>query len=94
MHPASSSLLTVASTDAEMTEIVFVVERSPEGGLTTGALGESISTEADTEAELRVAVQDAVHRHLRGVSPAFKITGAAAGDARGQWDQAVQFASA
>ena len=44
-----------------MNEIVFVVEQAPEGGLTARALGESIFTEADTEAELRLAVQDAVH---------------------------------
>ena len=38
-----------------------VVERAPEGGYTARALGESIFTEADTEPELRLAVQDAVH---------------------------------
>ena len=47
-----------------MTEIVFVVEIAPEGGYTARALGVSIFTEADTEAELRVAVQDAVHCHF------------------------------
>lgn len=47
-----------------MNEIVFIVEQAPEGGLTARALGESIFTEADTEAELRVAVQDAVHCHF------------------------------
>ncbi len=53
-----------------MTEIVFIVEQAPEGGLTARALGESIFTEADTEAELRVAVQDAVHCHFEeGKSP-------------------------
>lgn len=53
-----------------MNEIVFVVEQAPEGGLTARALGESIFTEADTEAELRVAVQDAVHCHFDdGKSP-------------------------
>ena len=36
-----------------MTEIIFVVEPAPEGGLTARALGESIFTEADTEADLR-----------------------------------------
>lgn len=36
-----------------MTEIVFVVEIAPEGGDTARALGVSIFTEADTEAELR-----------------------------------------
>ena len=49
-----------------MTEIVFVVEIAPEGGYTARALGVSIFTEADTEAELRVAVQDAVHWHFDG----------------------------
>lgn len=53
-----------------MNEIVFVVEHAPEGGLIARALGESIFTEADTEAELRVAVQDAVHCHFdEGNSP-------------------------
>jgi hypothetical protein len=47
-----------------MSEIVFVVEIAPEGGFTARALGESIVTEADTEAELRVAIQDAVHCHF------------------------------
>ena len=53
-----------------MTEVVFVVELAPEGGYTARALGESIFTEADSEAELRVAVQDAVHCHFdEGKSP-------------------------
>jgi hypothetical protein len=53
-----------------MTEIVFVVELAPEGGYTARALGEPIFTEADTEAELRTAVQDAVHCHFdEGQSP-------------------------
>ncbi len=53
-----------------MTEIVFVVELAPEGGYTARALGECIFTEADTEAELRTAVQDAVHCHFdEGQSP-------------------------
>ena len=53
-----------------MTEIVFVVELAPEGGYTARALGESIFTEADTEAELRTAVQDTVHCHFdEGQSP-------------------------
>ena len=53
-----------------MTEIVFVVELAPEGGYTARALGESIFTEADTEAELRIAVQDAVLCHFEaGLSP-------------------------
>ena len=53
-----------------MTEIIFVVGQAPEGGYTARALGESIFTEADTEAELRVALQDAVHCHFdEGKSP-------------------------
>jgi hypothetical protein len=53
-----------------MTEIVFVVELAPEGGYTARALGEPIFTEADTETELRTAVQDAVHCHFdAGQSP-------------------------
>lgn len=47
-----------------MTEIVFVVEAAPEGGFTARALGVSIFTEADTEVELRAAVQDAVRCHF------------------------------
>ena len=53
-----------------MNEVVFVVEQAPEGGYTARALGVSIFTEADTEAQLRVAVQDAVHCHFdEGKSP-------------------------
>jgi hypothetical protein len=53
-----------------MSEVVFVVEVAPEGGYIARALGESIFTEADTEAELRVAVQEAVHCHFDdGKSP-------------------------
>lgn len=53
-----------------MTEIIFVVEQAPEGGYTARTLGESICIEADTEAQLRLAVQDAVHCHLdEGHSP-------------------------
>ena len=55
---------------AEMSEIVFIVEQAPEGGYIARALGESILTEADTEAALKLAVQDAVHCHFdEGHSP-------------------------
>lgn len=47
-----------------MTEIVFVVDEAPEGGYTARALGESIVTEADSLAELRAMVQDAVRCHF------------------------------
>ncbi len=53
-----------------MNEIIFVVEQAPEGGFTAHSLGESIFTEADTEAELRAAIQDAVQCHFDdGKSP-------------------------
>ena len=53
-----------------MSEIVFIVEQAPEGGYIARALGESILTEADTEAALKIAVQDAVHCHFdEGNSP-------------------------
>jgi hypothetical protein len=48
----------------DMPKIVFVVEMAPEGGYKARALGAYIFTEADTEAELKLAVQDAVHCHF------------------------------
>lgn len=48
------------------TEVIFLVEQAAEGGYTAQALGYSIYTEADTWAELKVAVQDAVHCHFEG----------------------------
>lgn len=45
-------------------EILFLVEQAPEGGYTARALGESIFTEADSLAELRRNIQDAVHCHF------------------------------
>ena len=45
-------------------EIIFVVEESPEGGYEAKALGESIFTEAETMDELRTMVQDAVRVHF------------------------------
>jgi hypothetical protein len=47
-----------------MSEIIFVVEQAPEGGFTAHALGESIHTQADTEAELQARVRDAVPCHF------------------------------
>lgn len=47
-----------------MNEIIFVVEDAPEGGLAARALGVAIFTEADTMAELREAVRDAVRCHF------------------------------
>jgi hypothetical protein len=47
-----------------MTEVIFIVDEAPEGGFTARALGESIFTEADTIAELRAQVRDAVRCHF------------------------------
>lgn len=45
-------------------EIVFLVEESPEGGYEARALGHSIYTEADTLEEMKLAVADAVRCHF------------------------------
>jgi hypothetical protein len=47
-----------------MSEIVFIVEQDPEGGLIARALGASIFTQADDEARLHDAVRDAVRCHF------------------------------
>jgi hypothetical protein len=47
-----------------MSEIIFQVETAPEGGFTAKALGHSIFTEANTWAELRTMVQEAVRCHF------------------------------
>lgn len=46
------------------TEIVFIVEEDPEGGLCARALGPSIFTQADDLKGLRKAVRDAVKCHF------------------------------
>ena len=46
------------------TEIIFAVDESPEGGYEARALGYSIYTQADTLAELREMVRDAVACHF------------------------------
>ena len=47
-----------------MNEIFFLVEEALEGGYTAKAMGESISTEADTMEELKVNIREAVHTHF------------------------------
>ena len=47
-----------------MTEIIFLVEESPEGGFTAKAIGYSIFTEADTYEALKESVRDAVRCHF------------------------------
>ncbi len=53
-----------------MSEIIFLVEESPEGGFEARAASASIYTEADTLAELRTMVRDAVACHFEsGAGP-------------------------
>ena len=47
-----------------MSEIVFLVEDAAEGGVVARALGHSIFTEADSYAELRTRVREAVQLHF------------------------------
>lgn len=47
-----------------MNEIIFLIENAIEGGYTARALGESIFTEGDDLAELRVNIRDAVDCHF------------------------------
>ena len=54
-----------------MSEIIFLVEEAPEGGLTAHALGHEIFMQADSLEELRVAARDAVRCHFdEGETPA------------------------
>lgn len=46
------------------TEIIFVIEESPEDGYEARALGHAIFTEADTVEELREMVREAVMCHF------------------------------
>jgi len=45
-------------------EIIFSVQESPEGGFQARALGFSIFTEADSLAELKTIIRDAVSCHF------------------------------
>jgi len=46
------------------TEIIFIVEESPEGGYEARSLNHSIFTEADTFEKLKEMIQDAVSCHF------------------------------
>jgi hypothetical protein len=48
----------------EVTEIIFSVQESPEGGYEARALGHSIFTQADTMDELTLNLREAVHCHF------------------------------
>jgi hypothetical protein len=47
------------------TEIIFIVEESPEGGYEARSLNYSVFTEADTFEELKGMVHDAVSCHFK-----------------------------
>lgn len=47
-----------------MTEVIFVVEQAPEGGLTARALDASIFTQAESIEQLHARVRDAVRCHF------------------------------
>lgn len=47
-----------------MTEIHFIVDEAPEGGLVARAMGADIFTEADDLQALHAQVRDAVHCHF------------------------------
>ena len=61
-----------------MSEIIFVVEQAPEGGLAARALGASIFTQAETAEELHARVRDAVRCHFGEEAPDAAISGAVA----------------
>ncbi len=48
----------------KVTEIIFLVEESPEGGFEARAFGESIFTEADDMTQLKENVKEAVLTHF------------------------------
>ena len=52
-----------------MTEIIFIVEESHEGGYEARALGHSIFTEAETLDELKNNVKEAIHCHFEADIP-------------------------
>ena len=47
-----------------MTEIIFIVEESPESGYEARALGHSIFTEGETIEELKENIKEAIHCHF------------------------------
>jgi predicted RNase H-like HicB family nuclease len=56
--------MTTKTNLSPLTEIIFLVEEDTEGGYIARALGESIFTQADTLAELKKEIKDAVHCHF------------------------------
>ena len=52
-----------------MTEIIFIVEESPESGYEAKALGYSIFTEGETMEELKQNIREAIHCHFEADPP-------------------------
>ena len=50
-----------------MSEIIFIVKESPEGGFEAEALGHSIFTDGDVMEQLQTNVKDAVAVHFEGM---------------------------
>jgi len=52
-----------------MTEIIFIVEESLEGGYEAKALGHSIFTEGDTISKLKENIKEAIQCHFETDAP-------------------------
>ncbi|MEQ8904292.1 2-oxoisovalerate dehydrogenase [Ekhidna sp.] len=52
-----------------MSEIIFIVEESNEGGFEAKALGESIFTDGETIEELKQNIKDAIQCHFDKDAP-------------------------
>lgn len=52
-----------------MSEIIFIVEESAEGGFEARALGESIFTEAESMGELKENIREAIRCHYEKNAP-------------------------
>ena len=52
-----------------MTEIIFIVEESKEGGYEAWALGQSIFTDGETVNELKQNIKDAIECHFDENAP-------------------------
>jgi hypothetical protein len=50
--------------EGPMSEVIFIVEEAPEGGLLARAVGQAIFTQAGSMEELHDRVRDAVHCHF------------------------------
>lgn len=52
-----------------MDELIVLVETDPEGGYTARALGYALSTQGETEDELKRNLREAVECHFEGKKP-------------------------